>query len=48
VQEAALLGSEERLPATNDGGSVEITLPERVPVSAAYALRPGRGVRPIA
>ena len=47
VDEIVLLGLDERLPVTASGGTVEITLPERVPVQAAYALRLGQGVVPL-
>ena len=47
IREAALLGADESLPVTHDGDLTMFTLPERVPVQAAYALRLGRGVRAI-
>ena len=46
VREVVLLGADERVPATGGETSLEITLPERVPVQAAYALRLGTGIRP--
>jgi alpha-L-fucosidase len=48
VLEPILLGSDERLDVANEGGNVHITLPERVPVQPAYAIRLGAEVRPLA
>ena len=48
VREPVLLGLDERLEVTTETGDVRITLPERVPVQPAYAIRLGAGVKPLA
>ena len=45
VREPVLLGGDERLDVTTDAGDVRITLPERVPVQPAYAIRLGAEVK---
>jgi hypothetical protein len=40
-----LLGTGERL-AVDGGPGAQLTLPERMPVRATYAIRLGRGVQP--
>jgi alpha-L-fucosidase len=46
VRDAVLLGPDGPTPVSGDGVAGGITLPERVPVQAAHALRLGPGVRP--
>ncbi len=53
VREPVLLGVDEGLPLTtgdgaSDVGAIRLTLPERVPVQPAYAIRLGPGVRVLA
>ena len=48
VREPVLLGLDERLDLTTQSGHVRITLPERVPVQPAYAIRLGAEVKPLA
>ena len=44
--EPVLIGTDERLPVAAGDGQTELTLPDRVPVQPAYAIRLGAGVRP--
>jgi alpha-L-fucosidase len=47
VRQAVLVGLDARLDVSTESGDARITLPERVPVQPAYAIRLGPKVRPL-
>ncbi|MBI5870269.1 MAG: alpha-L-fucosidase [Actinobacteria bacterium] len=47
VSDPVMLGIDERLGLASHDDGLRLTLPERVPLQAAYAIRLGDGVRPL-
>jgi hypothetical protein len=48
VSEPILCGPDGCLDVTTESGNPRLTLPERVPVQPAYAIRLGAEVKPLA